>query len=594
MVRTFVDCLHEQAARYGRTRWYAYVEDHRGVLTETGRVTYRELDGRALHLGSALTANDATDRAVLLLYPAGPQFLTAFFGCLYARAIAVPAPLPATDPRALERAERIIHDADVRLILTDAAHRDRIRRWLRATGLHHTVRCLATDAAHLPPPRPRTALPAVTPATTAYLQYTSGSTSEPRGVVVSHGNLTHNSTQINELIRAPHEGTGAGWLPHYHDMGLVGQLLQPLYTGGNMVIASPLAFVVRPRLWLEMINRYRARATMAPNFAYEWLLRSLRDDDLKDLDLSCLEWALNGAEPVRPNTMRRLTELLEPRGLDPRVWAPAYGMAEATLLVTGTPRDAGSHLQRFDIARLEHHHAVPASGAHTTELASSGRPVGNDVRIVDTTTRAPLPDGRVGEIWVASASIAQGYWRSPEATRQTFHGRLADGSGPYLRTGDLGFSLKGELYVTGRLKEVIIVHGRNLYPHDIEEAARHAHPAAGTAAAFGLQADGEHIVVIQEIRDQDLGALTESELAQRVKKAVARSTGVHPSVLLVPRNTIPRTTSGKIRRSHLKSLVLAGEAAIRHADTHPRVAAALTPQNPQGHITQPQPNGRTP
>ncbi|MFD0386331.1 AMP-binding protein [Streptomyces stramineus] len=404
---SFVHCLREQARRYADTRWFAFVESRRGSTVETGRLTYTGLERRARDIGARLAGAGVTDQPVLLLYPAGLEFLSAFFGCLFARAVAVPAPLPTTDPRALDRAEAIIRDTGIRLILTDRGNQAALRQWLRGTGLHVTVSCLATETTP-PPASGHTALPEVTAQTTAYLQYTSGSTGAPRGVAVSHANLLHNSQQIHTVIGSPTSGTGAGWLPHYHDMGLVGQLLQPLYTGGNMVFTSPLTFVARPAVWLQMISRYRAAFTLGPNFAYEWLVRSVRDEDLRTLDISCLEWALNGAETVRASTLRKTAERLGPIGFRPQAWAPAYGLAESTLLVTGSHRGTGPRTRRLDTVRLAHHRAVsaPATG---TELVSSGRPVGADLRIVDPGTTTPLPDGHVGEIWVAATA-------SPRAT----------------------------------------------------------------------------------------------------------------------------------------------------------------------------------
>ncbi|WP_050502823.1 fatty acyl-AMP ligase [Streptomyces monomycini] len=575
-MKTFVDCLRQQAARHGDTRGYVFVEDRRRRMTETGRLTYGGLDRQAMRLGAGLVEDGLADHPVLLLYPAGLPFLSAFFGCLYARAIAVPAPLPDTDPRALERAENIINDAGIRLVLTDTAHAQTLRRWLAEAGLDRSVRLLATDASPAAETRPdQRSLPAVRPETTAYLQYTSGSTGEPRGVIVSHGNLLHNSRQIHHLLGSPRDGWGAGWLPHYHDMGLVGQLLQPLYTGANMALASPVAFVARPPLWLEMISHYRARATMAPNFAYEWLARTLRDEHLRGLDLSCLEWALNGAEPLRASTLDKLTERLGPAGFRRRMWAPAYGLAEATLLVTGTPRDQGPRTAHFAPTHLEQHRAVRAPQSSGTELISSGHTVDTDLLIVDPHTHIPVADGHIGEVWVAGPSVAQGYWRRSAATEETFHACTRDRSGPFLRTGDLGFLADGELFVTGRLKELMIVNGRNLYPQDIEEAAHRVHPAAGAAAAFSVTSDGEHIVLVQEVRPNRLDGLPQADLAARIRRHTKKAAGCPVSVLLVERNAVPRTTSGKIRRLRAKSLLLADELPVLHADVHSRLAPLL-------------------
>ncbi|MEU1144505.1 fatty acyl-AMP ligase [Streptomyces sp. NPDC005863] len=574
---SFADQLSKQAERYGESRWFAFVEYHRGAVVETGRLTFAGLDRRARSLAVALNEAGVSDRAVLLLYPAGLEFLGAFFGCLYARSVAVPAPLPATDPRALERAEKIIHDSDIRLILTDAANEPSLRAWLCSIGQQEKVECWATDTARLPSPEARP-LPPVDARTTAYLQYTSGSTGEPRGVVVSHGNLLHNSEQILAVLRFPDTGTGAGWLPHYHDMGLVGQLLQPVYAGGNMVFSSPITFVARPLIWLQMIDKYRAAFTMAPNFAYEWLLRGTRDEDLDELDISCLQWALNGAEPVRVSTLRAAVDRLGPIGFTEHVWAPAYGMAESTVLVTGTRRGLGACIRRFDPPGLERHEAISARGdVDGVELASSGRPVGVDLRIVGPGSRTPLEEGRIGEIWIAGPSIAEGYWQQETATRHTFRARLDDGTGPFLRTGDLGFLLDGELFVTGRLKELIIVNGRNLYPQDLEEAGRSAHAAAGAGAAFGVEAGHEHAVLVQEVDENKLAGLSYADLSARVKRAVKSATGTPVSLILVARSTVPRTTSGKTQRTRVRDDLLARRLAPLHADTHPEIRAYLPP-----------------
>ncbi|MEU4797576.1 fatty acyl-AMP ligase [Streptomyces sp. NPDC023327] len=572
---SFAQCLRAQAERHGDARWFAFVDHHSSGPVETGRLTFAALDRRARSLAAHLGEAGTTDQAVLLLYPAGLEFLGAFFGCLYARSMAIPSPLPATDPRALERAEKIIHDTDARLVLTDTANVEALRSWLRVIGLHDKVRCLATDAAQLPS-GDDWAPPYTDKDTIAYLQYTSGSTGEPHGVVISHGNLLHNSAQINTIIRAPEDGTGAGWLPHYHDMGLVGQLLQPVYGGGNMVIASPLTFVARPLIWLQMISQYRAAFTMAPNFAFEWLLRATRDEQIEGLDLSCLEWALNGAEPVRVSTLRKAVERLGPIGFSPRAWAPAYGLAESTVLVTGTQRGRGPRIRRFDPVSLERHQATPAHRPSGVELASSGRATGVDLRIVDPDTHGELGDGKVGEIWLAGPSVAQGYWRHEAATRHTFQARLEGGGGPFLRTGDLGFLQKGELFVTGRLKEIIIVNGRNLYPQDIEEAGRGAHPAAGAGAAFGVDLGREHVVLVQEVDDRKLAGLGHEELCGCVKRAVSDAIGVPVSLILVPRNTVPRTTSGKTQRTRMREDLTARRVRPLFADVHADIAALVS------------------
>ncbi|GAT65985.1 AMP-binding protein [Planomonospora sphaerica] len=590
---SFVQRVRAQAARHGHERSYTFVEDRAGELSES-RLTFAGLDARARSLGAWLARRRMEDRTVLLLHPAGLEFLAVFLGCLYSRAVAVPSPLPQTDPRALERAAGIIKDADIRLVLTDAAHHGPLTAWLREAGLDGTVECVATDALGLPGPEEWTE-PEIGPDTLAYLQYTSGSTSEPRGVMITHANLLHNENEIWRAIGSPTEGVGVGWLPHYHDMGLIGMLLQPVYAGGDLYFASPVAFVMRPALWLEMISRYRAEYTVAPNFAYEWCAARVTDAQTAGLDLSSLKFALNGAEPVRTSTLRTMVRRFGPIGFGERVWAPAYGMAEATLVITATPVGRGPTIRRFDAAALERHEAVPAGTG--VELVGCGRPVTMTVDVVDPETRERLGEGRVGEIWVRGGSVARGYWQRDEATGVAFAGRTASGEGPFLRTGDLGFLLDGELYVTGRIKDVIIVKGRNLYPQDLEEAARGVHPALGAAAAFGVEPeDGpadEHVVVVQEVRRERLGGSAGhadgsghgggdgaagdardawdgdavAGMARRVQGELARAFGVGSlSVVLVERGGVGRTTSGKIQRSRTRELLLTGLLPVVHAE----------------------------
>ncbi|WP_433240278.1 fatty acyl-AMP ligase [Streptosporangium sp. CA-135522] len=571
---SFVQRVRAQADRYGHERSYTFVEDRRGEFGET-RMTFAELDARARSMGAWLTGRRMTDQTALLLYPAGLEFLGTFLGCLYSRVIAVPSPLPQTDPRALERAEGIIKDADVRMVLTDSANQGMLTRWLRDVGLDGAVECVATDT--LCPPGPDAwTMPEIGPDTLAYMQYTSGSTSEPRGVMLTHANLLHNEEEIWRAIGSPEEGVGVGWLPHYHDMGLIGMLLQPIYAGGDLYFASPIAFVMRPALWMEMIGRYRAGYTVAPNFAYEWCATRVTDGQAAGLDLSSLRFALNGAEPVRPGTLRAMAARFGAAGFEEKAWAPAYGMAEATLVITATPLGHGPLVRRFDPGALERHRAVPAEDG--VELVGCGRPISMTVRVVDPDTREVRPDGRVAEIWVRGGSVARGYWQRAEASRDAFDGYAADGDGPFLRTGDLGFLLDGELYVTGRIKDVVIVNGRNLYPQDLEEAARQVHPSLGAAAAFGVEAGGEHVVLVQEVREQRLAGAGAGEVARAIQAALGRAFGLPSmSVVLVERGGVGKTTSGKIQRSRTRDLLLGGSLPVVHAELTAALAALAVP-----------------
>ncbi|WP_369173417.1 fatty acyl-AMP ligase [Streptomyces sp. R28] len=581
--------LREKMWLLGDTRWYARVDSVRDELVEVERLGYAQLDARARAVGAWLADRTPPGARVLLMYPAGLEFLTVFLGCLYAGRVAIPAPLPATDRRALERAEGIIRDADVGLVLSDAAHQPGLGSWLAGLDLTARTECVATDgtdrADGTVPPDPGTWSPAALElSATAYIQYTSGSTSEPRGVVVTHRNLLHNLLSIREKLLPEHvldelrhdpSQSGAGWLPHYHDMGLVGMLLSPLASCGNLVFCSPVSFIAHPLLWLRMISRYRSFYTFAPNFGYDWLLRSLNDSQLADLEpdlsLDCLRFALSGAEPVRADVLNAVARRLAPIGFRPAIWAPSYGLAEATLMVTGTSCGSGPTVGRFDRDALEAGRAVPAPDG--VDLVGCGRPVGADVRIVDSATSCPLEGGRVGEIWVRGDSVADGYLNDPQGTAEHFAAVTADGDGPYLRTGDLGFLQDGELYVTGRAKDLIIANGRNIHPQDIERISETADPATGPCAAFALpDASGhERIVLVQEIRPLHLNGRAPAALADLIRRRLARELRLAVQVVIVGPMSVPRTTSGKIQRSRTRD-------ELRSTGLDPLYSDLLTPK----------------
>ncbi|NYD46877.1 acyl-CoA synthetase (AMP-forming)/AMP-acid ligase II [Actinomadura luteofluorescens] len=412
--------------------------------------------------------------------------------------------------------------------------------------------------------------------------------------MVTHGNLLANGEEIRRRIEGSPATVGVGWVPHYHDMGLVGQFLQPLYLGCRYVFTSPITFIKRPVLWLELITRYRGTITVAPNFGYELVLRRVTDRQLEGLDLSSLTVVKNGAEPVRAATLEAMAERFAPVGFRPSMWMPCYGMAETTLLITGAPLGGGPVVRDFDAGALARNEAVPADGtsAHgVRRLVSSGRPVTLDVRVVDPETGAERPERRVGEIWVRGGSVARGYWESPEQTEATFRARTAGGEGPFLRTGDLGFTADGELYVTGRIKDLIIVNGRNIHAHDIEEVARAAHPAALLGAAFaidaaidpdlgpgppeggGADASREQVVIVQEISTRAAAGTPLEEVAAAVRTRVTRTFELPAvSVVLAARGSVRRTTSGKMQRRQTREAFLTGRITELAADLEPGVA----------------------
>ena len=538
------------------------------------RVSYRELDADARAIAAWLAGRPEAKNPVLLLYIDGIDFLKAYLGCLYAGVVAVPAPLP-TDERSMKRAAATFTDAGVALVLTTSVVMEPLTAWLRDSGLAEQMDCVATDSGSLADPD-AWQMPEINGDTVAFLQYTSGSSSEPKGVVVTHANLMANEAAICKAGGFDDHDMVVGWLPHFHDMGLIGLLLQALYVGADLVFMSPMSFLKRPVRWLQAITNYKATVTVAPNFAYELLARRISDDDLAKLDLSSLQAALNGAEPVRAHTLDAVLKRLATAGLRDDVFVPCYGMAEVTLLATACA--VGRPPVYFDVepAALERGEAVPDTSDRALRLVSSGAPSNIDLWIVDPETRRVLPDDRVGEIWLRGGSVARGYWKREQESAAAFGAETDSGEGPFLRTGDLGLLHEGELYVTGRLKDLLIVNGRNIYPQDIEEAVRLIHPALTEAPGVVLVVDDggrEHVVVIQGVKESELGEETPAKLATQIKGNVARAFEVAaPSVVLVERKAVHRTTSGKVqRRSMHAAFVENSLESVLHEDIDPAV-----------------------
>ncbi|MEH2033235.1 MAG: beta-ketoacyl synthase N-terminal-like domain-containing protein, partial [Nostoc sp.] len=555
---TLVDLLRYRADDRPNQTAYTFLVD--GEAEEVS-ITYQELDIKAraiaqvliCHFADKLKSLGTTRERVLLLYPPGWEFIAAFFGCLYAGVIAIPAYPPRRNQH-LTRLKAIIQDAQVSLALTTrsiAANWESYQAELKPLNLHYLVtdnisNNLADD--WVPPQIKSESL--------AFLQYTSGSTGSPKGVMVSHGNLLYNEEMIKRATQHTEKSIILGWLPLYHDLGLIGNVLQPLYVGVPGILMSPVAFLEKPVRWLLAISRYKATTSGAPNFAYDLCVNKITPQQRENLDLSSWEVAFNGAEPIRAETLDRFGQTFAPYGFRPEAFYPCYGMAETTLLVSGGLKNAAPFVVTIDTTELAKNTVKITNEAEKAKkIVSCGQSwLEEKIAIANPETLTLYPPGKVGEIWVAGQNVAGGYWDRPEETEKIFHAYTADtNEGPFLRTGDLGFLQDGELFVTGRIKDIIIILGRNHYPQDIEQTIEQSHPALRPTcgAAFSVEINSEEkLVLVQEIERTYLRKLNQNEVIGAIRQAVSEQHDlqVH-AVLLLKTGSIPKTSSGKIQRS---------------------------------------------
>ncbi|HUN44153.1 MAG TPA: SDR family NAD(P)-dependent oxidoreductase [Acetobacteraceae bacterium] len=532
---------------------------------EAESLTAAALDRRCRRLAAYLQLHNLVGRRLLLAYPAGLEFVVGFFGCLYAHAIAVPA-YPPRGNRHDERLDAIARDADVAAVLTTEKIAKSGPSHSRAGGLSQ-LSWIATDQPLAASPEDWQP-PELVPHDLAYLQYTSGSSGVPKGVMVSHGNIYENSRAIQPActMTLSSEPCAVTWLPNFHDMGLCDGIIQPVYSGYRCYLMAPQAFVWRPVRWLQAISRYRATHSGAPDFGYRLCVERVSPEERDALDLSCWVNAYTGAEPVRVDTLRRFAEYFGPAGFRSQSYFPTYGMAETTLMISGGPmHDAPTSLE-LDASALERHKVVQvaAGTAGSRTVVGCGPPCFNtDVAIVNQQTGARCRPDEIGEIWVAGGGVTQGYWKRPEETATAFNAFIAgSGEGPFLRTGDLGFMHDGELYITGRCKDLVIIRGRNHYPQDIEQTAERSHPALGqSVAAFSVEEDGqEGLVLVHEVKRDWLRKFPLAEVVAAICAAVTTEHDIAVRALcFVKPARLPTTSSGKIQRSNAKAAWLAEE-----------------------------------
>jgi acyl-CoA synthetase (AMP-forming)/AMP-acid ligase II len=560
--------LARKAAVHGNRQAFVFLPEREGTRPT---LTFAELDRRARGLAARLlTLANPGDRAVLL-FPPGLDFVVAFLACLAARIVAVPLMLPRRGG-ARDASAAILDDCTPKLALASSdvftARPDLIDR------LRSDLPCVVVDST-AEPAAPASPLPDVGRADLALLQYTSGSTSAPKGVMVTHGNLLANFEMIRLVMKTSSRSTCVNWVPLYHDMGLMMGVMQPVYVGALSVLMAPPAFMMRPLSWLRAISEFRAEVSSAPNFAFDLCAQRARPEELEGVDLSCWKVALNGAEPVHPDTIARFTRSFTAYGFDARTMYPGYGLAEATLLVSGGTRGDGVTTRWISRSGLRGGFASQAQDpSDARELVSCGHAMpGEQLAVVDPDDLCLVPPGVVGEILVKGSNAAAGYWHDPVMTSAIFRARIRDASDEqcWLRTGDLGFLDEfGALFVTGRIKDLIIIRGVNHYPQDIEQTMQGSHPALRRHGGAALSVLDEHnvesLVLVQEIDRAHRHGFDAGEITQYIRRAVASAHGIaaHDIVLIAPA-TLPKTTSGKVQRSLTRRLWT--EGGLRLIDT---------------------------
>lgn len=560
---TIVEILNYRAKEEPEKIPYTFLLDGE---TQEVNYSYQQLDQLAKTIAAKLQKQLQKGDRALLLYPPGLEYIAAFFGCLYAGIVAVPV-YPPKPNRSLQRLENIFLDSKATVALTTQGVLGTIEKRLFQSPLLKNLDWLATD--QLTQNDQQYQHQDIDANSIAFLQYTSGSTSTPKGVMISHKNLLHNSSLIYQAFGHHCHSQGVIWLPPYHDMGLIGGIIQPLYGGFNVILMSPLMFLQNPLRWLQGISRYKGTTSGGPNFAYELCVRKINHQQLENLDLSSWEVAFNGAEPINYHTLKAFASTFAPYGFRREAFYPCYGMAEATLIISGGNKNTPVAAKTVQGKALEENQVVEASKdeENSRTLISCGHSFAEQkILIVNPETLTECSSHQVGEIWVAGPSIAQSYWNQPQESQLTFSVYLADTQeGPFLRTGDLGFMDEGELFVTGRLKDVIIINGRNYYPQDIEWTIEQNYPQIrpNCLAAFSIEVGSEEKLVIvaemERLANFKADWLKPKDLIQAIRKAVSAEYDLQVyKTLLIKPGTIPKTSSGKVQRHLCRAKFILG------------------------------------
>jgi acyl-CoA synthetase (AMP-forming)/AMP-acid ligase II len=524
-------------------------------------LSFAALDSAATKLAGVLSTRLRRGDRVLMFYPPGLDFVIAFFAVLYAGAIAVPL-VPPRRSGASRIIAALIDNAEPAIVLTSSHLAPRIRNIL--TELDCSLEEIVTDSLTIEGSSGHDfVMPS--PDEICVLQYTSGSTGIPRGVAVTHGNAARNARLLANQAALDGESVWVSWVPHFHDLGLFGGICTPLHKGITSVLMPPAAFVARPIRWLEAITQYGGTASIAPNFAYDLCVRQIPEEECAGLDLSRWVVAGCGAEPIRMQTMNGFAERFGRYGLKRQSMCPFYGLAEATLLVSGGPKGIGQTAATVSLSAIRRNHLEPVQGQHDAyDVASCGKPSPeHQILIVNPETKQRCGPDAIGEIWIDGSTTSPGYWRNPEETARVFGARLAGGEGPFLRTGDLGFMREGILHVSGRIKDVMIIRGQNVYPQDLEATARLAAPDIAEAAAFTMsdQATERAVLVIEGPKRAIDDA---ASVLEAVRAAISANSGIDlDHVVLTHHRALPKTSSGKIQRSRVRQMLLDGSLPVR-------------------------------
>ncbi|MDT8393398.1 MAG: AMP-binding protein [Bacteroidales bacterium] len=562
--RNIVNILAENAINYKGKVLYIFLEDG---LNEKDRITHDEAYFKAKKLAARLQRHGSKGDRVLLLFPTGIDFAISLFACFLAGMIAVPA-YPPHRKKMNQRLRSILEDAEPSIILTAKAIRQDLNEISEDRSETKRISILVYEEVNSMMGDQWTD-PDIKPDDIALLQYTSGSTGNPRGVMVSHSNIIHNSECIRRAFGFDEHLRGVNWLPNFHDMGLIGCLIQPAYVGAMNIIIPPLQFLQHPDKWFKSIKKYNATNAGGPNFAYEYCNSKIDDEVMKELDLASVSTMFCGAEPIRRNTLENFSKKFSPAGFNSKQFFPCYGLAESVLIVTGGNYQENPVFLEVDAKSLEAARVLsPLSGSPTRTFTACGFPWnGMSVAIVHPEKLSVLPKGEIGEIWVKGDSVAKGYWNDVQATDYAFKAFIAEtNDGPWLRTGDLGFIQEGQLFVSGRLKELIILRGSNYFPADIEFTVENCHAAIrhNSSAAFSVDVSGEEkLVVVAEVNRTYVRDLPEAEINDSVQAAIFAEHGIQPySINLILTGSILKTTSGKIQRRAIKEHWLKNELKV--------------------------------